>query len=62
MLAYQNSRSLSHWWILHNFAFRRRTVLDQSGERLLEFNRTIGQREPIAVIFGRKATGLPKSA
>jgi hypothetical protein len=31
-------------------------ALDQMGERLLDANRTIGQPNRIAVIFGRKVT------
>src|SRR5216683_7246391 len=39
-----------------NLIFRRRAVLDQMGERLLDANRTIGQPNKITVIFGRKIT------
>lgn len=39
-----------------NLIFRRRTALDQLGERLLDANRTIGQPNKITVIFGRKVT------
>jgi hypothetical protein len=39
-----------------NLIFRRRTALDQMGERLLDANRTIGQPNKITVIFGRKIT------
>src|SRR2546425_2874282 len=39
-----------------NLIFRRRTALDQLGERLLDANRTIGQPNKITVIFGRKIT------
>jgi hypothetical protein len=39
-----------------NLIFRRRAALDALGERLLDANRTIGQPNKIAVIFGRKIT------
>jgi hypothetical protein len=39
-----------------NLIFRRRTALDQLGERLLDANRTIGQPNKITVIFGRRIT------
>jgi len=39
-----------------NLIFHRRAALDQLGERLLDANRTIGQPNKIAVIFGRKIT------
>jgi hypothetical protein len=37
-----------------NLVFRRRTALDNLGERLLDANRTIGQPNKISVIFGRR--------
>jgi hypothetical protein len=39
-----------------NLIFRRRSALDNLGERLLDANRTIGQPDKITVIFGRKIT------
>jgi hypothetical protein len=39
-----------------NLVFRRRSALDQLGERLLDANRTIGQPKKITMIFGRKIT------
>jgi hypothetical protein len=39
-----------------NLIFHRRAALDKLGERLLDANRTIGQPNKIAVIFGRKVT------
>lgn len=39
-----------------NLIFRRRTALDEMGERLLDANRTLSQPNKIKVIFGRKVT------
>jgi hypothetical protein len=39
-----------------NLIFRRRSALDNLGERLLDANRTIGQPKKITVIFGRRIT------
>jgi len=39
-----------------NLIFNRRVALDRLGERLLDANRTIGQPDKIATIFGRKVT------
>ena len=39
-----------------NLIFRRRSALDNLGERLLDANRTIGQPKKITMIFGRKIT------
>jgi len=39
-----------------NLVFRRRSALDNLGERLLDANRTIGQPKKITMIFGRKIT------
>ena len=39
-----------------NLIFRRRAALDKLGERLLDANRTIGQPNKIATIFGRRIT------
>jgi hypothetical protein len=39
-----------------NLIFHRRAALDRLGERLLDANRTIGQPDKIAMIFGRKVT------
>jgi len=39
-----------------NLVFDRRAALDSLGERLLDANRTIGQPDKIAMIFGRKVT------
>jgi hypothetical protein len=39
-----------------NLVFDRRAALDRLGERLLDANRTIGQPDKIAMIFGRKVT------
>ena len=39
-----------------NLAFRRRSALDNLGERLLDANRTIGQPKKITMIFGRRIT------
>src|SRR6202030_122143 len=39
-----------------NLVFHRRAALDRLGERLLDANRTIGQPDKIAMIFGRKVT------
>jgi hypothetical protein len=41
-----------------NLIFPRRAALDEMGERLLDANRTIGQPNKIATIFGRKVTQL----
>jgi hypothetical protein len=39
-----------------NLVFRRRSALDNLGERLLDANRTIGQPKKITMIFGRRIT------
>jgi hypothetical protein len=39
-----------------NLIFRRRSALDNLGQRLLDANRTIGQPKKITVIFGRKVS------
>ena len=39
-----------------NLVFRRRSALDNLGERLLDANRTIGQPNKITMIFGRRIT------
>jgi hypothetical protein len=39
-----------------NLIFHRRAALDRLGERLLDANRTIGQPDKIATIFGRRVT------
>src|SRR6266700_5266329 len=39
-----------------NLIFHRRAALDALGERLLDANRTIGQPNKIATIFGRRVT------
>ena len=39
-----------------NLIFRRRSALDNLGERLLDANRTIGQPKKITMIFGRRIT------
>jgi hypothetical protein len=39
-----------------NLIFRRRTALDEMGERILDTNRAIGQANKITMIFGRKVT------
>src|SRR6516165_10690648 len=43
--------------VLHcdNLIVHRRTALDQSGQRLLDANRTVGQPTKITTIFGRPA-------
>jgi hypothetical protein len=39
-----------------NLVFQRRAALDRLGERLLDANRTIGQPDKLATIFGHKVT------
>src|SRR5438128_4643789 len=46
----------SHVEFCDNLIFRRRAALDKLGERLLDANRTIGQPNKIATIFGRRIT------